>query len=88
MEITATRYTREDGVHIVLTKAGWLVLCQKGPMRIWTGSRSQEAEKGEGWEVLFKYETDELDKFAYPKDPAMAILEIIKRPSSRDGNGK
>ena len=48
MEITATRYTREDGVHIVLTKAGWLVLDPSGPMRIWTGTQNAEI-KGEEW---------------------------------------
>lgn len=71
MEIIATKYRREDGVHIVLTKAGWLILAQSGPMRIWTGNE---------WEVLFNYETEELEKFSYSKFHAMKLLNEIKKP--------
>ncbi len=72
MEITATRYTRKDGVHIVLLKTGWLVLCQTfGPMRIWINDENK-------WDILYKYE--KLDEFSYSKDTAMDILKTVKHP--------
>lgn len=68
MEIKPTRFSREDGVHITESPDGWIVLCQNGPMWVWTGEK---------WEVIFQFEPEDFAQFCHTQDEAMEILKTV-----------